>query len=110
MPRVGRGRGHDDGEGRGSYLHYLEQRSMGRLRRGAGDRINRNLALSMLNPPHRCGFLIDLQQVDGWGDLTCGVGEYLCTVCDLLLYAGIDLFLLTLSIRRTPSMIFSIIW
>ena len=76
MPRVGRGRGHDDGGGRGSYLHYLEQRSMGRLRRGAGDRINRNLALSMLNPPHRCGFLIDLQQMGGWGDLTCGVEEY----------------------------------
>jgi len=34
-------------------LHYLEQRSLGRLRRGAGDQINRNLALSMLNPPHR---------------------------------------------------------
>ena len=76
MPRVGRGRGHDDGGGRGSYLHYLEQRSMGRLRRGAGDQINRNLALSMLNPPHRCGFLIELQQVGGWGDMTCGVEEY----------------------------------
>ena len=76
MPRIGRGRGHDDGGGRGSYLHYLEQRSMGRLRKGAGDRINRNLALSMLNPPHRCGFLIDLQQMGGWGGLTCGVKEY----------------------------------
>ena len=76
MPRVGRGRGHDGGGGRGSYLHYLEQRSMGRLRRGAGDQINRNLALSMLNPPHRCGFLIELQQVGGWGDRTSGVEEY----------------------------------
>ena len=110
MPRVGRGRGHDDGGGRGSYLHYLEQRSLGRLRRGAGDQINRNLALSMLNPPHRCGFLIDLQEVGGWGDLTCGVENTFREVCDLLLSAGIDLFLLTLSIRRTPSMMFSIIW
>ena len=75
MPRVGRGRGHDEGGGGGSYLHYLEQRSMGKLQRGARDQINRNLALSMLNPPHRCDFL-DLQQMGGWGGLTCGVKEY----------------------------------
>ena len=55
MPRVGRGEGEEQGIGRkDTYLHYLEQRSMGRLRRGAGDRINRSLALDMLNPPPRC--------------------------------------------------------
>ena len=56
MPRVGRGEGEEQGQGvrKDTYLHYLEQRSMGRLRRGAGDRINRSLALDMLNPPPRC--------------------------------------------------------
>ena len=54
MRRVGRGEGDEQGVRKDTYLHYLEQRSMGRLRRGAGDRINRSLALDMLNPPPRC--------------------------------------------------------
>lgn len=58
MPRVGRGEEERQGGRKDTYMHYLEQRSMGRLRRGAGDRINRNLALDMLNPPPRCAATI----------------------------------------------------
>ena len=66
MPRVGRGRGEEEGGGKSkqvTYLRYLEQRSMGRLRRGAGDRINRNLALDMLNPPPRSSISVKLVQL-----------------------------------------------
>ena len=66
MPRVGRGRGEEEGGGKSkqvTYLRYLEQRSMGRLRRGAGDRINRNLALDMLNPPTRSSISVKLVQL-----------------------------------------------
>ena len=67
MPRVGRGEGEEQGQGvrKDTYLHYLEQRSMGRLRRGAGDRINRSLALDMLNPPPRCAAKMLVQHSSG---------------------------------------------
>ena len=74
MPRVGRGEGEEQGVRKDTYLHYLEQRSMGRLRRGAGDRINRNLALDMLNPPPRCAATI----------FVTGSSDHVTTFCNLL--------------------------
>ena len=100
MPRVGRGEGDEQGMGRkDTYLHYLEQRSMGRLRRGAGDRINRNLALDMLNPPPRCATAILVRHSSG---------PSIQNPCYHFEYPGIGLSGLILSIQRTLSMTFSI--